>query len=157
MSWNIDPAAKLTVLLPFDFSAAAREAVATAKRFTASDQRLHLLHVIPHVEAASPAFLVGEIQTERLLERARAELGQVAESCGAGGAQLDLRMGEPAREILDYAQEIDADMIVIPSRGKTGVRRWMLGSVAERVVRRARCPVLVLPIDDDADPDDEQG
>ena len=152
MPWNIDPAAQLTVLLPFDFSAASREAVATAQRFAAGNERLHLLHVIPHVEAASPAFLVGEIQTERLLERAQAELREVAEGCGADGAQLELRMGEPAREILDYAREVGADLIVIPSRGKSGVRRWMLGSVAERVVRRASCPVLMLPIDDEAEP-----
>ena len=49
---------------------------------------------------------------------------------------------------VETAREIGANLIVIPSCGKTGLRRWMIGSVAEKVVRQTPCPVLVLPIHD---------
>ena len=52
--------------------------------------------------------------------------------------------GDPGHEIVKYAEEIDADLIVIPSHGRTGLTRLLIGSVAERVVRLAHCPVLVL-------------
>jgi nucleotide-binding universal stress UspA family protein len=53
-------------------------------------------------------------------------------------------LGEPAHGIADYAQDKKAELIVIPSHGRTGITRLLIGSVAERVVRLAHCPVLVL-------------
>jgi hypothetical protein len=53
------------------------------------------------------------------------------------------RIGKPAQEILALAAEVGADLIFIGSHGKTGVERLLLGSVSERVVREAGCPVLV--------------
>lgn len=53
------------------------------------------------------------------------------------------RIGEPAAEILALAAEADADVIVVGTHGHTGVKRWLVGSVAERVVREAHCRVLV--------------
>ncbi len=53
--------------------------------------------------------------------------------------------GDPAEEILGYAQRHPIDLIVVGTQGRTGVSRVLLGSVAERVVRGARCPVLVVP------------
>ena len=53
-------------------------------------------------------------------------------------------VGNPGYQITDYAREIGADLIVLPSHGRTGIKRLLLGSVAERVVRLAHCPVLVL-------------
>ena len=60
------------------------------------------------------------------------------------GAHIAVLMGEPAHGIADYAQEKKAELIVIPSHGRTGITRLLIGSVAERVVRLAHCPVLVL-------------
>jgi nucleotide-binding universal stress UspA family protein len=53
------------------------------------------------------------------------------------------RIGRPVHEILELADEVGADMIVIGSHGRTGLRRLFLGSTCEAVVRRARCPVIV--------------
>ena len=55
-----------------------------------------------------------------------------------------MAIGTPGLEILDYAQEKKVELIVIPSHGHTGIGRFLLGSVAERVVRYSHCPVLVL-------------
>jgi nucleotide-binding universal stress UspA family protein len=55
-----------------------------------------------------------------------------------------LRVGSPADEIVELAQEIEANLVIVGTHGRSGVRRLVLGSVAESVVRRAPCPVLVV-------------
>jgi nucleotide-binding universal stress UspA family protein len=54
--------------------------------------------------------------------------------------------GNPGDEIVDYAAKIGADLIVMGSHGHSGVRRLLLGSVAEKVLHRTPCPVLVVPV-----------
>ena len=53
-------------------------------------------------------------------------------------------IGDPGHEITEYAEEIGASLIITPSHGRTGLSRLLIGSVAERVVRLAKCPVMVL-------------
>ncbi|MCP6770051.1 universal stress protein, partial [Klebsiella pneumoniae] len=60
------------------------------------------------------------------------------------GIQTAVLRGEPAHGIANYAQEKGIELIVIPSHGRTGITRLLIGSVAERVVRLAHCPVMVL-------------
>jgi len=146
-SWNLDP--EQTILLPFDFSDAANDAIRTARGLVARTELLWVVHVIPPVTTSSPGFLMGQIDPTKLMEHADAELAKALHEAGVGEAQRRIVIGDPADEILTVASEIGADLIVIPSRGKTGIRRWMIGSVAERVVRHTTCPVLVLPISDD--------
>lgn len=76
---------------------------------------------------------------ERVLERA-------AETAAASGRDVDTVqiIDRPARGIVDYAEEHDVDTIVVGSHGRTGVSRILLGSVAEKVVRRAPCKVTVV-------------
>ena len=57
---------------------------------------------------------------------------------------FQVQFGDPGHGITDYAEEVGADVIVMPSHGRTGLRRLLIGSVAERVLRLAHCPVLVL-------------
>ncbi len=56
----------------------------------------------------------------------------------------EVRTGEPSQQIIAYAEEIDADMIVVASHGRTGLSHILLGSVAERISRYAPCPVLIV-------------
>ncbi|HLT37683.1 MAG TPA: universal stress protein [Enhygromyxa sp.] len=155
MPWKLDPNREQTVLLPFDFSEPAIDALATARDLVARTELLWVLHVVPPLSTTSPGFLLGEVDLVELRERADTALAKTLSEIGIGTARRRIVIGDPASEIVDVAREIDADLIVIPSRGKTGLRRWMIGSVAEKVVRRAPCPVLVLPIDDDDDDDDD--
>jgi nucleotide-binding universal stress UspA family protein len=60
------------------------------------------------------------------------------------GLNLKTLFGDPGMVLTDYAQEINAELIVVSSHGRTGLTRLLLGSVAERIVRHAHCPVLVL-------------
>jgi nucleotide-binding universal stress UspA family protein len=66
-------------------------------------------------------------------------------------ADVRLVHGEPAVAILTFAERDGIDWIVMGTHGRSGARRWALGSVAERVVRRAPCPVIVIPIRDKAE------
>jgi nucleotide-binding universal stress UspA family protein len=56
-----------------------------------------------------------------------------------------VRSGQPADEILDYIQKNGVDIVVMSSQGKTGVSKWLLGSVAEKVVRNSPVPVYLVP------------
>lgn len=155
MPFTFDDTREHTVLVPFDFSGPATEALSTARSLCASLDRLYVLHVVPPLSSTSPGFVLGDLDDKKLSAEADTALAKALSSAGFGEAQRRIHVGDPASEIIAVAREVDADLIVIPSHGKTGLRRWMIGSVAERVVRRAPCPVLVLPIP--ADNDEQPG
>jgi nucleotide-binding universal stress UspA family protein len=118
------------VLVATDFSEVADAALRVAVRYARLLQaRLHLLHV----------FDPEETDVADLLADAAAEAGPGVPVVSAGAG------GDPAEEILRYARRHPIDLIVVGTHGRTGVSRVLLGSVAERVVRGARCPVLVVP------------
>jgi nucleotide-binding universal stress UspA family protein len=78
------------------------------------------------------------------MKAAHAHLVKFLEGKKATAVKAIIREGDPGLIIADYADEVHADLIVIPSHGYHGVQRLLLGSVAERVLRHANCPVLVL-------------
>ena len=57
---------------------------------------------------------------------------------------VEVRFGEPAEEIIAYTQDVQADLIAMCTHGRTGLARWAYGSVAEKVMRHAHCPVLLV-------------
>jgi nucleotide-binding universal stress UspA family protein len=155
MAWTIDPNREQLVLLPFDFSDAASEAISTAVGLVARIELLWVLHVVPPIEISSPGFQFGGLSSESLRDHADTALAEALAKAGVRNANRRVVAGDPATEIITTAKELGANLIVIPSRGKSGIRRWMIGSVAERVVRKAPCPVLVLPIFSANGSDDE--
>jgi nucleotide-binding universal stress UspA family protein len=76
------------------------------------------------------------------------------EAAGAGVSRSHLLMGRPDAEILELAEELDAGLIVVGSRGIGSLRRALMGSVSDSVVRHAHCPVLVVRGKENARPDD---
>jgi nucleotide-binding universal stress UspA family protein len=118
------------ILAGTDFSDNAEAALAVAVQTArALHARLHLLHV----------FAPGEIEVTELLAHAAATAPpDVPVTVAATG-------GDAAQEILRYAMRHSIDLIVVGTHGRTGLSRALLGSVAERVLRGARCPVLVVP------------
>lgn len=137
-----------TILVPLDFSPASMEALAygvsLAKKFQAA---VHLVHV-HHPDEASSVPGAGHLMRETAEANAflREHLSEVQrkhvpsfwpENCHVRG-------GVVYQEIVDLAGEISADLIVLATRGHTGLKRILLGSTAERVVRFANCPVLVI-------------
>jgi nucleotide-binding universal stress UspA family protein len=119
---------------------AVRVALDLADRF---DAEVHALYVVDTGEVASaPDRIRDEMQTA-LEESARDALEGVRAATDRP-VTTAVREGRPATEIAEYAREHDADMVAMGTRGRHGENRFLIGSVAERVVRT--CPVPVLTV-----------
>lgn len=140
------------ILVPVDFSPpsdrAIRYATTLANKFGA---RVSLLHVVddPFVTGAwqAEAFIanIPELLTE-LMMSARTHLGELKRDLAAHGFIVDTAVitGPPARAIVEHASAGHFDLIVMGTHGRTGLSHALLGSVAERVVQKAPCPVLTV-------------
>lgn len=137
------------VVVPFDFSDECINAVEMALQLAASPGDVHVAHVLLQLPATDPLVIWDEFSDERRKEFVRAAIEKKLTENDIEGVQVDVSLGNPGRVIADLAGEVEAGLIVIPSHGYTGVKRWFLGSVAERVVQLAKCPVLVLKTKDD--------
>lgn len=139
------------ILFPTDFSecgrAAEKYAQALAERFGAE---LHILHVLADVammlpEPASALSLPQNYLVDMKLEAEQALDKILPERAGGGSRTIRAtRMGNAFVEIVDYADEKNIDLIVLGTHGRGGLAHMFLGSVAERVVRKAHCPVLTV-------------
>jgi nucleotide-binding universal stress UspA family protein len=140
-----------TVLVPTDFSepsgAAVRYGKALAAAFGAS---LHILHVVQEPFAQPWAveaygFSLASLQEEWLKEaKTRIEQTLTAAERDTYRAKLTTVLGHPVVEILKYAADHPIDLIVIGTHGRGPLGHMVMGSVAERVVRKAPCPVLTV-------------
>ena len=137
------------ILVATDFSPTSGRAVEYARmlahRFNAS---LHLLHVVedPVVAAAwSEAYAVDVAALrERLKTDAETQMAEVARTLSDIAVTTEVLVGSPARVITMVAADREIGLIVMGTHGRSGVTHWLLGSVAERVVRTAPCPVLTV-------------
>lgn len=138
------------ILVPLDFSGSSLQAlkcaVVLAKPFAAS---LDLLHVVPNPFIAHPGgggAPLPQPLLDQLLQDARTRLDEV---CGSDDRKAFtvrsvVRVGDPLVEIVEYARLEQVDLIVMGTHGRTGIPHLLLGSIAERVVRTAPCPVLIV-------------
>jgi len=134
----------MVVLVPIDDSDPARAALELA--LAGAPDELLVLHVVDPPRALAThghrglddAMDAAQDAAERILEEATA----LAESRRVT-VETEVAFGDPARTILEYAALDEVDRVVVGSRGRTGVQRVLLGSVAETVVRRSPVPVTV--------------
>ena len=131
------------ILVPVDFTECTDKALSYAlpfaRQFGAS---LTLLHVVePVLAAASEAVLV-EVPSDDDVKRALANLRTRLEE--QTQCRTILRKGNAVKEIIDVASEQNCDLIILSTHGRTGLDRLISGSTAEKVVRRAGCPILVV-------------
>jgi nucleotide-binding universal stress UspA family protein len=150
------------ILLATDGSENAAHATAVAAQLSEeTGSELHVLYVgedaysstLAYPDAADPGgiqwdapALMGQLQRQ-FEQMSRRVLGTEAEKVReAGGtvAQAHLRMGKAAAEIVELAEELGVGLVVVGSRGLGGVRRALMGSVSDSVVRHAHCPVLAV-------------
>lgn len=137
------------LLVPTDGSKYAVEAGRLAFRVTrAHDARVTLLHVIDDTSMGEMARVSKKSRDDVRGELESAgrgylhHLSKMAEESGVE-AQTEMREGEPHKVIVDVAREVGVDLIVMGHVGQRGPRRVLIGSVTERVLRFAECPVLV--------------
>ncbi len=138
------------ILVPVDFSDTAKKALQYAVPFgTAFDAEVVLLHVMqPYSIPVEFGYLPpdwAETQ-QQFLDSAQDELAKLCagEIGNRARTQVQVREGVPWQEIVAAAQETRTDLIILATHGRTGLSHVLLGSVAERVVRHAPCPVLVV-------------
>ena len=140
-----------TILVPTDFSADAEKALSTAtelaKLFGARIVVLHAYHVdIPVVSPMAGGYALPQGFYEDLRSQATAQVEKLAKEAAAEGIEATgIALQDPAAgAIAAQAESLPADLIVMGTRGLTGLKHVVLGSVAERVVRTAPCPVLTV-------------
>ncbi len=137
------------ILCPTDFSETAKESLEYAVFLASShDAALHLLHVVDQLHGFDNYQLLvlppQEIR-ERMEKHAYESLGDLADQIeGSVGIEKVVKHGKTSVEIIEAADEIEADLIVMGSHGRTGLAHVLIGSVAEAVVRHAHCPVLIV-------------
>jgi len=136
------------ILLPVDFSHSSDAAISFASSLAADSEALLMLL---HIGENSPAYLAGyggfsytpEFH-EKVVKENRELLERIKPTIPGIKYEHQYLDGNPAKEILGFAERENFDLIVIGSHGRTGLSRLLLGSVAEAVVRGAKCPVLTV-------------
>ena len=135
--------AQKTILFPTDFSTASDAALVHAESLA---RQMNARLLIVHVEEPPLAYGGGELyyglpepNSERILKM----LEDVKPSDPSVPYTHRLTMGDPAGEVVRMATDENAEMIILGTHGRTGMTRLLMGSVAEAIVRRAPCPVLV--------------
>lgn len=134
------------IVVPFDFSNESIAAAKLAVNLAEQINDVHVAHVLLEFPSTDPVAGWSELDDARRKEHARENMRQQLADNDIEGVHLNVTIGRPARVIADLAEEIQAGLIVVPSNKDGGYRRWFLGSVAERIVQLAKCPVLVLKV-----------
>ena len=140
MSWF----PRQNVIVPVDFSDEAFAALDTALELVEQPEHVHVVHVLEKLTPMEPGMMWGSIDDQTRKQRAQNVLSDRLSEGKYKGIKIEAVVGDPGHEIADFAKSVSADLIVMPSHGRRGLPHLLIGSVAERVLRLAHCPVLVL-------------
>lgn len=131
------------IIVPWDFSEMSDKALKRAAEIAESLAQIEVIHVTPYPSVVEPGVVWGAYSEEDIagnLERSfRKDVAPEYQS-----VRFTSWFGDPGSQIVRFAKEKKAGLIVVSSHGRRGIPRVLLGSVAERVVRLSPCPVLVL-------------
>ena len=133
------------IVVPIDFSSASEKAILKAKETAPDCSAIHLVHVLYPLDAISPGVVWGDMNDAKREQAVQKSFEKFLKDYDCKDVKTEVRFGHPGEEVVDYADEIGADLIIVPSHGYHGMKRFVLGSVAEKIIRHAKCPVLVLP------------
>jgi len=141
MSWTV----AAPVVVPIDFSGMSVEAVRTAIEIAGTRGHVHVVHVVTNFDQVAPGIEeLNQGSDEERSEAVRAHFSEFLSKHGFNDVREVVLEGKPEAEIAEYANRLHAGLVVIPSHGYDGIKRLLLGSVAESVIRHAECGVLVL-------------
>jgi nucleotide-binding universal stress UspA family protein len=137
------------ILVPLDGSELAIKALDPAEKLAKTfDAEIILFQVVPFMPIyGSPELVTPLIIDEKQKETAERYLTDLAEQLKKRGQKVSavVRTGQQvAVEIIDFAKEVKADLIVMCTHGRSGITRWVLGSVAHKVLTRAETPILLI-------------
>ncbi len=139
------------IIVPTDFSKLSLSAVEYASDLAEMmDATIHLIHVLennPPFMSKRDSNISEEELMKSLIGRTQIQLKEVSDEIKEDSSIRIveiLRQGVDYEEIIKYSEEVKGDMIVIATHGRTGIFHTLLGSVAEKVIRYSKCPVLVI-------------
>ena len=135
------------ILVPLDFSDGSGAILQTALSVLGEGGTLHLLHVVewmPAVTAGTFGIYPHRKDIEKIKELSLEKLGELERAYPGGDLQSLVKEGKPATVILEVVGGLEPDLIVMGSHGRSKLDHLLLGSVAERVIRKAPCPVLTV-------------
>lgn len=152
------------ILVPLDGSAFAEQALCHAEKIAEPGKtEIHLLSVAPLLEDHSlavvdlyPVYVYRDymIDQDQEMERVQHELegylDRVSQRLELEGhhVQRIIRFGQPAEEIIAYAEEAGCDLVTMSTHGRSGLGRWVYGSVADKVLRGSQIPILLIRVQD---------
>ncbi|MBL9161676.1 MAG: universal stress protein [Planctomycetaceae bacterium] len=130
------------IIVPIDMSPEGKRALDCAKQLTADASNITALHIYAPAPTLDPPYSCVYREVQEAVER---HVYYYCKEYERDGIKAIVETGQsPSDCIVRYAEKVGAGLIVMPSHGRTGMNHMLIGSVAERVVRHARCPVLVL-------------
>ncbi len=150
------------ILVPLDGSELSEQALPLAQNLAqSSESTVHLIHMVSRehelgagrgiesVQAAELEMDMARRLTESQIHRGRLYLEQKGSQLSDAGIKIEteftVKAGEPAQNIIDYVKEHSISLVVMSTHGHGGVRRLLVGSVTDRVIRSCEVPVLVVP------------
>ncbi len=135
---------KNKVLVPIDFSEESMEALKITVKYVEDISNCYVVHVLRRLNPGEPGVVWHKVDDNT--RKAHMKKVFLKNFSGPEYEQVnfEVTIGNPTTEIINYTKNNDIDLIVIPTHGRTGLKHFLLGSVAEKVIRYAPCPVLVL-------------
>lgn len=140
------------ILVPLDFSDPSSEILSSAMRVCAEDGKITLMHVVEHLPVVTESTF-GVYPHRKDMDQLKRLSGRKLEAYARqhSGANMEVLVteGKPANAILEAAGELGADLLVMGTHGRSRLDHLLIGSVAERVLRKATCNVLLVRFDAD--------
>lgn len=137
-------APKKNILVPIDFSDRSFEALDWALEMAESPSAVHAVYVLLDLSPMEPGEIWGTIDVSSRTKSATEALKKKLATTKYEGIRCSVEFGDPSTMVTQVAKREKSDLIILTSHGRTGLSHLLIGSVAERIVRMAHCPVLVL-------------
>ena len=125
------------VVVPLDMSEFSFKALETARDMASNTAHIRIVHVLPPMDRPT-------LNSEHREEQTRAAMSAFIQEHGYPKLSITILDGDPVKQIVQFAEDCAAGLIIIPSHGRGMLTEMLLGSTTYSVVRRAHCPVLVL-------------
>lgn len=134
---------KASVVVPVDFSEESYAAVDVALQCVSSPRDVHVVHILKDASTQDLEHLWHQVDQKKWHGESELAIREQLSDPKYDGIDIHVLFGTPGEAIVAFASQVDAELIVMPSHGRKGLQRLLLGSVAERVIRLAKCQVLI--------------
>jgi len=132
------------VVVPWDFSEHSQSALDFALKQNLP-QNIRVICVLERPSPYAAQMLWGDDAEQTACKKCAEQFFEVVDKSKYPGLEFVAEFGDPAAVIVRFAKQLEAGVIVISTHGRTGIKRLMLGSVAQKVAQSAACPVMLLP------------